>query len=34
MAAITKTILDAGDKTHHVCKYDEITLEYTGERES
>ncbi|KAF3043626.1 FK506 binding protein proline rotamase rapamycin-binding protein [Didymella heteroderae] len=30
MATITKTILDVGDKTQHVCKYDEVALEYTG----
>ncbi|KAF1926425.1 uncharacterized protein M421DRAFT_7034 [Didymella exigua CBS 183.55] len=30
MATITKTILDAGDETQHVCKYDEVALEYTG----
>jgi hypothetical protein len=32
MATITKVVLDAGDKTRHVCKYDEVALEYTGER--
>ncbi|KAJ4399819.1 hypothetical protein N0V91_009183 [Didymella pomorum] len=30
MATITKVVLDAGDKTRHVCKYDEVALEYTG----
>lgn len=34
MATITKTVLDVGDKTQCVCKYDEVTLEYTGERHS
>jgi len=34
MATITKTVLDVGDKTQHVCKYDEVALEYTGERRS
>jgi hypothetical protein len=34
MATIIKTVLDAGDKTKHVCKYDEVALEYTGERRS
>lgn len=31
MTTISKTVLDAGDKTQHVSKYDEVALEYTGE---
>lgn len=32
MSTITKKVLDEGDHTQYVSKYDKIALEYTGKR--